>query len=739
MLRVVQQDSAAAAKSYYKGTKSGYYTEGGTGTGVWGGAGAALLGLSGEVEWREFERLCENKHPQTGERLTPRSRSNRRVGYDASFHAVKSLSLLAEWTLDPDLFEVFQNAIFDTMTDVEKEARARVRRGGVEDESRVTGNLVFASFLHRTTRPLADGEPDPHLHLHVFVFNATFDHEEDGGRWKALDFSVAKKMARYFEACFHSRLTWALRERGYPLERNRKGWEVRGIPEALRKKFSRRTTEIEELAAKLKVRSPEEKAKLGALTRNSKKAARAKEPEDLRTAWAGRMTAEEREQLSRVQRDRKPLADKGFSKELTTRAVERSAEHHFERSSTVPKLWLLETALRWGLGWVLPRTATLEVERRIGEKSLLVAGDRVTSPRVLEEELRLVELGKAGRGALLPIVRGEVGEKSSPVISLLSEEQLRAIHGLLASRDRISLLIGRAGTGKTTLLKGLKDRLDAAGCSLLTCAPTAQASRGVLRDEGFEGAETVAKLLEDTRLQSALGKKSVLLVDEAGMLPVRAAIRLIELAERTGARLLLCGDPSQHGSVERGDVFQVLQTEAGLLPATVKEIRRQRGDYKRAVELLAEGDTERGIGILDDLGWVTEELDAEERLRELARTYAEDVERGKSVLVVSPTHAEGEAATVAIREELRERGRLRDERTLPALRALNLTAAEKRNPESLAPGDVLVTRGGTRTVVGELPHTTHGKKTWEAYRAETLAVAVGDVVKVTRNGKSTEC
>jgi conjugative relaxase-like TrwC/TraI family protein len=198
MLRIVQQSSVEGAKSYFKASKGSgrgaYYAEGGDAIGAWGGEGAAMLGLEGNIKWKEFERLCENRHPLTGEKLTPMNRRNRRVGYDVSFHAPKSFSLMAEWTLDPDLREALFSAVLLTMKDLEKEARTRVRLNGVEDDSRVSGNLTYGIFLHRTTRPLDNGEPDMHWHIHAFVFNATFDLEEK--RWKALDFSECKRMAR---------------------------------------------------------------------------------------------------------------------------------------------------------------------------------------------------------------------------------------------------------------------------------------------------------------------------------------------------------------------------------------------------------------------------------------------------------------------------------------------------------------------------------------------------------------
>jgi hypothetical protein len=83
----------------------------------------------------------------------------------------------------------------ETMADIENRMETRVRgKGGdgqVRNEERITGNLIYASFVHTETRPI-DGIPDPHYHIHAFTFNATFDAEEE--RWKAGALAISSAM-----------------------------------------------------------------------------------------------------------------------------------------------------------------------------------------------------------------------------------------------------------------------------------------------------------------------------------------------------------------------------------------------------------------------------------------------------------------------------------------------------------------------------------------------------------------
>ena len=127
MLNVTAQKSAEGAKAYF--AQSDYYTEGQELVGRWGGKGAVLLSLSGEVQKPEFDRLCDNLHPKTEKQLTAITRDNRRVGYDFTWSAPKSISVVEALTGDERILEAFRDSIKDTMSDMEAELQTRVRRG----------------------------------------------------------------------------------------------------------------------------------------------------------------------------------------------------------------------------------------------------------------------------------------------------------------------------------------------------------------------------------------------------------------------------------------------------------------------------------------------------------------------------------------------------------------------------------------------------------------------------------
>src|SRR5438309_8712282 len=126
MLRIVQNSRPADAKSYFR--TSDYYAaeQSQELVGEWGGRAARLLGLKGTVGKAEFDRLCDNLHPITGEQLTQCTRDDRTCGYDFNFNAPKSISLLYGLFRDPEILEAFRTSVRETMHDIENEMMVRV-------------------------------------------------------------------------------------------------------------------------------------------------------------------------------------------------------------------------------------------------------------------------------------------------------------------------------------------------------------------------------------------------------------------------------------------------------------------------------------------------------------------------------------------------------------------------------------------------------------------------------------
>ncbi len=732
MIRVTQQDSAAAAKSYY--STADYYSEGQELVGSWGGKGASRLGLEGTVDKWSFERLCDNRNPTTGEPLTARTRTERRVGYDFTFSVPKSVSLLYGMSGDQGIMDAFRGAVAETMREIEAEMKTRVRKGR-KDEDRTSGNMVWAEFIHTTSRPV-DGIPDPQLHAHVFVFNTTWDQEEK--RWKAGQFADIKRDSPYFQAAFRVRLANRLQDIGFGVQRKRDDFEIAGIPKDVLKRFSRRTAVIEKVAEEKGISDPKRKDKLGQETREKK--GKALSWAALRKEWNARLSDKEKETLGAVHGRETPYARPIGGEEL---AVDHAIEHSFVREAVVPERKLLTEALKRGIGSVTVEGVAAEMKQRPLIRSETAGRPMATTKEMLALESRLTDFARAGRGRCRPL-----GDPERPCSrDWFNDGQKAAVRHVLGSRDRVMIVRGVAGTGKTTLEQEIGEALAEAGKPVVALAQSVKASREVLREEaGFADADTVARFLKDQEMQES-ARGGVILVDEASQLGTRDMLKVFDVAERVNARVLLVGDKRQHRSVTAGEPLKILEEKAGLRVAEVTEILRQQGDYKKAAGLLSEGRTEEGFAELDKLGWIRQVPDAD-RDKQLATAYlaavAEKKKGGKpkSALVVSPTHAEGKRISDAIRAGLKALGKLGKERLVDAWVPSHLTDAQKADPTVYDAGDLLQfhqnAKGfqkGTRRIVGDgVKVPTELASRFEAYRPAQLALAVGDRIRVTAGG-----
>ncbi len=449
-----------------------------------------MLGLSGAIAKTDWDAMCDRINPASGEPLCQRQHPHRTVGYDFNFHVPKSVSALHALTQDERILEAFKNSVDATMQDIESEMETRVRKDG-KNEDRHTGNMVWGEFVHFTSRPV-DGVPDTHLHAHCFIHNVTWDDQEQA--WKAGQFMGLVRDAPYYEAMFHARLSRQLAELGLSIERTDKGWEVEGVPRTVVEKFSRRTAEIEEKARELGIDDAEAKGELGAKTRSHK--VKNLTMSDLRAEWLSRLTPEEQDAMARVEKllggDARPNEEGAAA-----RAVGYAVAHEFERQSVVPERKLLATALKQAVG----QTSADDVRRAFDARGLLIherQGRRMaTTLEVLDEESRIIGFARSGRGT-----RRRLGRRNRQFKrQWLNASQQAAVNHVLDSRDSVILVRGAAGVGKTSLMQEAVEAIEENGTRVLAFAPTAEASRTVLREAGFQKADTVARFLMDESLQ----------------------------------------------------------------------------------------------------------------------------------------------------------------------------------------------------------------------------------------------
>src|SRR5215469_2735438 len=681
---------------------SDYYDEGKHITGRWYGRGAELLGLSGEVQSKDFDAVRVGLDPRTGAFLRQRQSADRRAAdgattshgrnlYDFTFSAPKSVSIMAIVGGDERLAVAHRLAVIETLQELESCAATRVRQNSANSD-RTTGNLLLAVYHHDTSREL-----DPQLHTHAVAANMTWDGTE--GRWKALQASGIYERRAYLTEVYRNALAREVIKLGYAIEDRCQSnghdaaFEIRGVPNDLLEKFSQRSRQRDsaiELFTTKNARPPTDN-EIAILVRESR-ADKLMEIStgEVRMRQKARLDPLEDRMLTELQKTAVEVGSKMLpSSEAASGSVNYAQQHIFERVSVAREHELLAEALRHGRGRIDLDEAkgVLRVQQASG--AILRAGNEIATHETLDRERVMIASVNRGVGQFEPL-----GKEDTLIASdRLRPEQKRAIEFVLRSRDLVVNIRGAAGTGKTATLQELRRGLTESGREVFAVAPTMSAVEE-LRSVGYGDAVTIPMLAADRDVQRKL-RGRVLIIDEAGMVSGRHMSELFRLAERESARLIFSGDTMQIRSVEASDALRILEKESELKSVSLTQVQRQTSaEYRDAIEELRRN-PERGFDKLDDIGAIRE-VPWMDRARTVADAWRETelkfqgTAKQPTVLVVCPTHEEIGLVTDAIRTERKRAGELGQSIAAERLVPLNYTTAQKRSARALREDQVLV-------------------------------------------------
>ena len=754
MLRMKPVPSAKRAEDYYGKSDGGYYVGDSDLHRRWGGKGAAMLGLKGPPDFEQFKRLIHGLDPHSGEQLTAKLVGHRIPAWDVTACVPKGVTSALERG-DERIQEAIWQAGEEAMGMLEDYATTRVRVDGQQADRR-TGNLLWYGVEHAETRPTAeDNMPDWDRHIHFVIPNLTFDDMEQ--KWKAVKFRPIMDIRKYFDRCFDTILAGKMAGLGYAPETKWKpdgkyySWDIRGIPDSVLQKNARRSGEVEQTEqailgamAKENGQAPEHlsavaRDKLGATSRREKREDLTLA--DLREYWNSRITPQESDAIAEtIRRARQGLNPKPLP--MAERAVGYAMHHEFEQRSVVPWEELATTAMEQSMGAASPDDLLREALRQGVIMRMKDGRLQCTTEALQREEDGIVGFAATGQGAVRPVGQDRGLDRKLGNGKSLNDGQWEAVAGLLNSPNRVNMVQGPAGAGKSSMLAKYDEGVRRMGQHVTYLATTAAAVK-VLENDGFE-ASTLARFLLDAEMQGeARGGRVV--IDETSMLGHRDAVRLFEIARRDDLKLIFVGDPMQHGSVPRGALMRLLNDYASVQPFHLREILRQESPaYRAAATLLSEGKTVQGFDALDGMGWV-KQLGDDERYAAIAADYLQALNEKKSVLVVSPTHKESAVITGAIRTRLREAGKLGgQEREFTRLVQVSASEADRGRVEIYLPHDVIqfhqnakgFKKGERLTVTdpAKVPVAEAGK--FSLYRPEKIALAAGDVIRFTGTVKS---
>ena len=575
--RYYEQQVAQGADDYYSGR--------GEMPGDWRGAGAQALGLSGRVSDGQFNALVAGMDPRDPSvRLRWSARDPEVAALDLTFSAPKSVSVLAAAgsnDLTRVLVDAHNQAVTAALAYLDESA-VMVRRGHDGTTVQAGDGLIAAAYLHRMSRSL-----DPQLHTHVVAANLTRGPD---GRFTALHGAPLYRAAKTAGYLYQSQLRATISERlGLEWGEVRKGAaELAGVPAEILVEFSKRRQEM--LRA----------AELGGISLDTKAGGEAAALATRDRKEYGIDTGTWREEIQAR------AAELGFGREEITQVLELGRErltHGLPEHDMTDELALGdrlagphgltdransfdERAVLQQFAAAAGQGATVDELRAQADRFtqradvLATALGEFTTADLVACERRLIAsaIGRSEDGVGVLDTR-TVGRVMGAVERPLTEEQAAVVRAVAGRGRGVEVVEALAGTGKTYTAGVLRELYEHAGYQVLGVAPTGRAARELTDQAGIRSRTLDRLLIDIDQFGDTLPKGCVVVFDEAGMAATRTTARLLDAAERAGAKVVAIGDPGQLASVQAGGWLRAVARELGALRLT--EVMRQRDPAER--------------------------------------------------------------------------------------------------------------------------------------------------------------
>jgi len=713
---------AAGAGDYYSAMVADgaeeYFTGAREAPGEWVGAGSDVLALSGIVDPGDFAAILEHRYPATSVRITAARSAPKVSGFDATFCAPKSVSVLHGLGTDDTVTRVVRDAhdasVRAALTIFEAEAsRGRRGHGGVEV---VEGDgFVAAGFRHRTSRA-----GDPHLHTHVVIANLVHGPDD---RWTSLDarplFHWSKTVGYLYEAQLRHELTEHL---GVQWTGVRNGIaDMTIVPRPVIDAFSTRRHEIEAHLEASGFDSARAAQIATYATRRMKD--HSATAETLADGWRSQADTlgfdidSVTDQLADPVLPATPVVAANIEELFVELAGPTGLTQHramFGRREVLrgicqrlPNGAPVEQIVRWAEQFIesdhciaLYGEQAAAIRTRDGRViSAHTDGVRFTTPDMLATERRLVGVALTGAGtgtAMADLDRLWDVVAASPTIT---DEQITMVLQICTSGNRVDVVEGVAGAGKTFALAVANDAWVASGYQVIGCSLAAKAARQ-LETYAHIRSHTIDRLLIDLDQpeHGGLPHHAVVIVDEAAMVGTRKLVRLLEHAQQADAKIVLVGDPRQLPEIEAGGGFVGLADR--LRHTALTENRRQSSEWERdALARLRTGDTDNAIDTYLDHGRINISPNAAHARSRMVADWAETRTSQTAVMLASRV-ADVEELNRLARHHLHDTGDIADDDVRIAGRgfATGDLVLALRNDRRV---DVL---NGTRAVIERIDH-----------------------------------
>jgi conjugative relaxase-like TrwC/TraI family protein len=630
--------------------------------------------LEGEASVAGFQAMFEGRDPTTGELLGRPHGRNAVPGFDVVLRPTKSVSILyglGDPTTGRAVLSAHHAGLAKAIGYLDEHLGARRGHGGVQH---VSGRGVLAvGFDHRTSR-----EGDPLLHTHLVIANRV---QGSDGRWTALD---GRDLYRHrlaadaiYRATYQRELVRTLGVEWTAADTygNR---ELQRMPEDLIRSFSKRARQIDAELDRLGADGGERTPRLVKwAVQATRKPKQHEAPDTLYGRWRAEAAERGHDPDTLVRevtgRTRDHSQDWTVSDAVAGRLFDRLAcpDGLTEQASTFTRPDVL-VALGAGLAGATRTDLEALADRFLAERAVSVVADRApeerrwSTPGLLAVEQRLVTAATGRTSEHTAVASHEAVGEALAAHPTAGGDQQAMVRDVCQGGQGVAVVVGRAGTGKTFALGIARHAWQLDGYRLLASAPTGIATMS-LQGEGFEDVATCDRLLLDLdKGQEQLDARTVLVVDEAGMVGSRKLGRLLEHAQQAQAKVVLVGDDRQLASIDAGGGFRALRLRLGASELT--ENRRQQQAWEReALDLVRSGLVEEAVAAYQAHDRVVAADSKSAATLALLQDWwvawqQADHDPSQEVIVLAARRAEVDRLNTACQELLAARGRLGAER-----------------------------------------------------------------------------
>ena len=279
-------------------------------------------------------------------------------------------------------------------------------------------------------------------------------------------------------------------------------------------------------------------------------------------------------------------------------------------------------------------------------------GDRYTTKEMLRVERQMYK-GVANKSKDTSFGVKEVIVEKAATYYGLSNEQKAAMEYITQEKG-ISSIVGYAGTGKTHMLGAAREVWDNSGYNVKGATLSGKAAQGLERGAGIESKTVARRLIDWENGRDVLGKKDILVIDEAGMLGTKDVARLVGEVEARGAKLVMIGDPQQLQAIEAGASFRGIAEREGYLE--MNNIKRQDIEWQKdATKMLALGEVGMAMSEYNREGKVHYYEDKETAMQSMVDKWMRDKEQisGESQIMLAYKREDVRKLNEEARKELK--------------------------------------------------------------------------------------